>query len=77
VLFKSALTAYVGATEAARRGQAASTLFLAAYLGLIVPVLGIGIGTLFVSAQTAMLFFNAALIAILLVIAALALRSVD
>jgi MFS family permease len=74
VLFKSALAAYVGAAEPAQRGEAASSLFLAAYLGLILPVLGIGISTLFVSAQTAMLFFNVGLIAILVVIARFALR---
>ena len=77
VLFKSALAAYVGAAQPNKRGEAASSLFLAAYLGLIVPVLGIGISTLFVSAQTAMLCFNAALIAILAAIAALALRRPD
>ena len=77
VLFKSALAAYVGAAQPNKRGEAASSLFLAAYLGLIVPVLGIGISTLFVSAQTAMLCFNAALIGILAAIAALALRRPD
>ena len=55
VLFKSALATYVGAAEPARRGQAASNLFFFAYLGLIVPVLSIGIMTLFVRAQTAMI----------------------
>lgn len=74
VLFKSALAVYVGAADPAGRGEAASSLFLAAYLGLIIPVLGIGISTLFVTAQTAMLFFNGALIAILVAIAVLALR---
>jgi MFS family permease len=74
ILFKAALATYVGAAEPESRGQAATSLFLAAYLGLIVPVLGVGISTLFVSARTAMLFFNAALIVILAAIATLALR---
>ncbi len=74
VLFKSALAAYVGLAEPARRGEAASSLFLFAYLGLIVPVLGIGVSTLYVSAQTAMLLFTGALLVILAVTAALALR---
>ena len=74
VLFKSALAAYVGAAEPVRRGEAASSLFLFAYLGLIIPVLGIGVSTLFVSAQTAMLFFAGALLVILAAIATLALR---
>jgi MFS family permease len=74
MLFKSALATYVGAAEPARRGEAASSLFLFAYLGLIVPVLGIGVSTLYVSAQTAMLFFTGALLVILAVISTLALR---
>jgi predicted MFS family arabinose efflux permease len=74
MLFKSALAAYVGAAEAARRGEAASSLFLFAYLGLIIPVLGIGVATLFVSTQTAMLLFTAALLALLAAIAILAPR---
>ena len=77
VLFKSALAAYVGGAEPSRRGQAASSLFFFAYLGLIIPVLGIGITTLFVSAQTAMLVFAAALLVLLAGIATLALRQPD
>ena len=74
MLFKSALAAYVGAAEPARRGEAASSLFFFAYLGLIIPVLGIGVSTLYVSAQTAMLFFTGALLVILAAIATLALQ---
>jgi hypothetical protein len=74
VLFKSALAAYVAAAEPSKRGEAASSLFLAAYLGLIIPVLGIGVATLYVSAQTAMLVFTGALLVILAAIATLALR---
>ena len=69
LLFKSALASYLGAAEPASRGEAATSLFLAAYLGLVVPVLGIGISTLYVSAQTSMLFFTGALIVILAAIA--------
>ena len=47
VLFKSALAAYVGLAEPARRGGGrASSPFLFAYLGLIVPGSGIGASTL-------------------------------
>lgn len=75
VLFKAALTAFVGMAAPAHRGEAASSLFVIAYLGLIIPVLGIGISTLFVSAQTAMLFFTGALLVVLVGIAILGLRS--
>lgn len=74
VLFKAALAAFVGVAAPDRRGEAASSLFVIAYLGLIVPVLGIGISTLFVSPQTAMLFFTGALLVILFGIATLSLR---
>jgi MFS family permease len=77
VLFKSALAAYVAAAEPSKRGEAASSLFLFAYLGLIVPVLGIGVATLYVSAQTAMLVFAGALLVILAAVATLALRPSD
>lgn len=74
VLFKSALAAYVGVAEPARRGEAASSVFLFAYLGLIVPVVGVGASTLYVSAQTAMLLFTGVLLVILAATATLALR---
>jgi MFS family permease len=74
LLFKAALAAFVGAAGPDRRGEAASSLFVLAYLGLIVPVLGIGIATLFVTAQTALLFFAGALLVILAGIATLSLR---
>jgi MFS family permease len=74
VLFKSALAAYVGAAEPVKRGEAASSVFFFAYLGLIIPVLGIGVGTILVSAQTAMLFFTGVLLIIMAATATLALR---
>jgi hypothetical protein len=77
VLFKSALAAYVAAAEPSKRGEAASSLFLAAYLGLIIPVLGMGLATLYVSAQTAMLVFAGALLVILAAVATIALRPSD
>jgi membrane protein YdbS with pleckstrin-like domain len=72
VVFKSALAAYLGGAEPARRGEAASSLFFLAYLGLIIPVLGIGISTQFVSSQTAMWYFAGVLLVILAAIATLA-----
>jgi MFS family permease len=74
VLFKSALAVYVGTAQPARRGEAASSLFLFAYLGLIIPVLGIGVSTLYLSAPSAMLLFSGALLVILGAIGAMALR---
>lgn len=74
LVFKSALASFVGAAEPARRGEAASSLFVLAYLGLIVPVLGIGTTVLFLRAQTAMLVFVGVLLAILAAVATVTLR---
>jgi MFS family permease len=74
VVFKSALAAYLDGAEPARRGEAASSLFFLAYLGLIIPVLGIGISTQFVSAQTAMWYFAGVLLVVLATIATIAVR---
>ena len=49
-------------------------LFFLAYLGLIIPVLGIGISTQFVSAQTAMWYFAGVLLVVLATIATIAVR---
>lgn len=73
VVFKAALAAFVGGAEPAKRGEAASSLFVLAYLGLIIPVLGVGTATLFVSAQTAMLFFAGVLVIVLGVVGSFAL----
>jgi MFS family permease len=75
VLFKAALASLLGSAEPDKRGEAAAGLFLVAYVGLAIPVLGIGIATLYVSAQTSMLFFAGVLLVILTLIAALAART--
>jgi hypothetical protein len=49
----------------ARRGEALAGLFLIAYLGLIVPAIGLGIATRYTSANTAMTWFTAALLVVL------------
>jgi MFS family permease len=68
VLFKSALATLLGSAEPAKRGEVAAGLFLVAYVGLSIPVLGVGIATLYVSATTAMLLFSGALVAVLAVL---------
>jgi MFS family permease len=65
VLFKSAVGAVAAAAPAGERGEALAGLFLIAYLGLVVPVLGLGVATLWVPATTATLWFTAALLAAL------------
>ena len=74
VLFKSAVATLLDTAEPATRSEAAAGLFLFAYLGMTIPILGIGIATLYVTAQTAMLFFAGALLVALIAIALLVLR---
>jgi MFS family permease len=65
VLFKSAVGAVAAAAPAGERGEALAGLFLIAYLGLVVPVLGLGVATRWVPATTATLWFTAVLLAAL------------
>lgn len=64
VLFKGTVSTVVSLAEPHRRGEALAGLFLAAYIGLAVPVLGLGVGTLYVSQRLALLGFATLLIAI-------------
>jgi MFS family permease len=75
VLFKSALAILLGSAEPAKRGRASAGLFVVAYVALVIPVLGIGIATLSVSSQLAMLVFAAALLVVLALLATLAART--
>jgi MFS family permease len=67
VLFKGAIGTVAGLARPQARGEALAGLFLAAYVGIVVPVLGIGVATLQVSLRTALLGFA---IGVLTVIAA-------
>lgn len=71
MLFKGALATVVSIAPAKSRGEALAGLFLAAYAGLVVPVLGIGAATLEVSLATALIGFA---VAVLVVSGAVALR---
>ncbi|MET0414484.1 MAG: hypothetical protein ABW022_00490 [Actinoplanes sp.] len=71
LLFKSAVGTVAAAAPPGERGEALAGLFLIAYLGLVVPVLGLGVATLVVPATTATLWFTGALLAALASIAAL------
>lgn len=74
ILFKSAVGTVAGMAAAHERGEALAGIFLIAYLGLVVPVLGLGIATQFVAATTAMLWF-AGILLVLLAVTALLDRS--
>ena len=61
--FKTSITTAVSIAPAGARGETLAGLFVAAYLGLTVPVVGLGIATQFVTARAAVLGFAAVLIA--------------
>jgi hypothetical protein len=71
VLFKGSLGTVAGLARPQARGEALAGLFLAAYTGLVVPVLGIGAATLQVSLRSALLGFA---VGVLVVVAGVAVR---
>ncbi|MFK4244480.1 MFS transporter [Micromonospora chokoriensis] len=75
VLFKAAVGAVVAMAAPVRRGEALAGLFLVAYLGMILPSVGIGVATQAVTAGTAMDWFTGLLLAILTGVALLFRRS--
>ncbi|MGP3962081.1 MFS transporter [Nonomuraea sp. 3N208] len=74
ILFKGAVTTIVSLAPAHARGEALAGLFLAAYVGLAIPILGIGVATRFVSDQAALLGFAVALAALNATVAGRLLR---
>ncbi|MFG2041094.1 MFS transporter [Dactylosporangium sp. NPDC048998] len=63
-LLKGAVSTVVDLAPPAIRGEALAGLFLGGYLGLAVPVLGLGVLTQLVSAPVALLGFAAAIVAV-------------
>ena len=61
--FKTSITTALSVAPADARGETLAGLFVAAYLGLTVPVVGLGVATQLVTARAAVLGFAAVLIA--------------
>ncbi|GAA3636679.1 MFS transporter [Microbacterium awajiense] len=57
ILFRSAIATAGALTDPARRGETLALLFLIAYLGLIVPVVSVGLAAEFVNEQAVMVVF--------------------
>ncbi|MFF0225840.1 MFS transporter [Streptomyces sp. NPDC004629] len=74
VLFKAAVGTVTAMSAPAERGEALAGLFLIAYLGLTLPVIGIGVATLSFAATTVMTWFAAILLVLLTAVAVLARR---
>lgn len=67
LMFKGAVTTVVSVAIPAKRGEALAGMFLASYVGLIVPVLGVGIAVEYVAPKSALLVFSAVLILLCLI----------
>src|SRR5271166_489960 len=73
-VFKGSISTVLGIAPVQSRGEALAGLFLAAYLGLAVPVLGLGLATQAFSARTALLGFSVVLAAVIALAARRLLR---
>ncbi|HTJ35660.1 MAG TPA: MFS transporter [Dactylosporangium sp.] len=73
-LLKGAISTVVDLAPPAVRGEALAGLFLGGYLGLAVPVLGLGVLTQLVSAPVALLGFAAAIVALAIAVSRPLLR---
>jgi MFS family permease len=62
ITFKGSMSTVLATAEANRRGETAAALFLAAYVGLTVPVLGLGFAAQSLPVTTALYAFAAALL---------------
>ncbi|HEY2523310.1 MAG TPA: MFS transporter [Streptosporangiaceae bacterium] len=63
--FKGAVSTVIAIAPPQSRGESLAGFFLAAYLGLAVPVVGLGVATQYLSAPGALLIFAAVLLAAL------------
>ena len=68
-VFKGTISTVLDIAPDAAKGEALAGLFLAAYLGLAVPVLGLGLATQAFSARTALLGFSVVLAAVIALVA--------
>ncbi|MDQ2812300.1 MAG: MFS transporter [Actinomycetota bacterium] len=73
-VFKGAISTVMGIAPEHAQGEALSGLFLAAYLGLAVPVIALGFATQAFSARTALLGFSVLLAVVIVVVARQLLR---
>jgi MFS family permease len=72
--FKGSVTTVLGLASPQARGEALAGLFLAAYLGLSAPVLGLGMATQFLSTKVALLGFAVILLVLLAAVSRQLLR---
>ncbi|MGW5059394.1 MFS transporter [Streptomyces sp. NPDC004096] len=64
LLFTGSITAVLSLADPSSRSETLAGLFLAAYTGLALPVLGVGLATRFITDKTALIGFTVLLIAL-------------
>jgi MFS family permease len=67
--FRGLVATVISITPASARGEGLAGLFLGSYIGLAIPVVGLGVATLWVSAQVSVLGLAAVLAAVILAVA--------
>jgi len=72
--FRGMVATVISITPAHMRGEGLAGLFLGAYIGLAIPVVGLGVATLWVSMQVAVLGFAVTLAVATLAVASRLLR---
>lgn len=65
ILLKWAIGTIAASAPVSQRGESLAGLFLIGYLGLVVPVLGLGVATRYLASTTSMLWFTGILLALL------------
>jgi MFS family permease len=73
--FKGAVSTVIAIAPPQARGESLAGFFLAAYLGLAAPVVGLGVATQYLSAEVALLIFAAVLLAALAAVSRRLLRA--
>lgn len=73
--FKGAVSTVIAIAPPQARGESLAGFFLAAYLGLAAPVVGLGVATQYLSAEMALLIFAAVLLAALAAVSRRLLRA--
>jgi hypothetical protein len=72
--FKGSVITVLGIARPEARGEALAGLFLAAYVGLAVPVIALGVATQLLSARVAVLGFAVLLVAVIALVGRRLLR---
>ena len=72
--FKGCISTVISIAPARSRGEALAGLFVAAYVGITLPVIGLGVATQLLSTRAAVLGFGVVLLAVVAAVSVRLLR---